>query len=476
MSVSEATDRSSADGADAQYPILSPFDGSTVGLAPDQPASAVAAAVAGASAASAAWAGTPWTDRADLLARVSRRLRSAAAEFIALTAAELGVKVTEATMLVERSIDELAYWGALDEGAATARREHDGRLELEEIRRPHGVVAAIAPYNAGVFGAVTKVGPALLTGNVVVLKPAPQTALSARRLGQLFVEEEIPSAVLSVLTGIAPGLGQALVRAPQVRMISFTGSTEVGRTIQADAAVRLARTGLELGGKGALIVAQDADVDAAIEALCGVWTRQAGQICSIPSRAIVHDAHVGRVRERLLARLHGLGYARSSADTDPALCDPVVSSAHAERVEALVRASERAGARAHRLGEELPGPAYVAPTLLEVGDPGNPGFQQEAFGPVLCLTACGSEAEAVELANGTDYGLVNYVFTEDRAAASRYASRLDCGAVVVNGTARHDLASIGGRRFSGIGREGRLEAVALYTDLQSITWTGADPV
>lgn len=456
------------------YEIISPFTGHPIGTAPDMGTEAVTEAISRAQAAGAAWRSRPWSERAQLLAAVGRLLQADQDAMSELLAKETGVTLLQAGFVVGKSAEEFAYWAGVPEQMTLTRHEGEPFGEhwvtLDELRRPHGVVAAILPYNASIMGAAAKMAPALLVGNTVVTKAPPQNPLAMLRLFEHLTTAGIDRDIAALITGRSPALGATLVEDHRVRMISFTGSTSVGVMIQQEAAKRLARTALELGGKGALVALSDADVDGVVAALTGVWTRQAGQICSIPSRGIVHVDIYDTVRDRLAQVLSELDYATHWDSSSAPSVGPVITVAHAERVEDLVRRSKGPYAQVTR-GAEPPSAFHVRPTLVETTDTATAAFREEAFGPVLTLVAATDDADAIRLANDSEYGLVSYVYSADPARAAHIAQRIESGAIVVNGVGRHSLASSGGVKASGIAREGRIASLDIYTEPVSLSWT-----
>jgi acyl-CoA reductase-like NAD-dependent aldehyde dehydrogenase len=457
-----------------EYAVISPFTGERIADAPDGQPSDVENAITRAHAAAPDWRKRPWSERADLLARVADVVLANAETVNELLARETGVTLADAAFVTNRTAEEFSYWATVAQSSLTSVYDADKAgpftVSLQEVRRPHGVVASILPYNASIMGAASKLAPALLVGNTVVTKSPPQNPLALIRLFELIKEVGIGEDVAPLVTGRSVALGEALVADPRVRMISFTGSTQAGRAIQRATADRLARTALELGGKGALIVTEDADVDGAVAALAGVWTRQAGQICSIPSRGIIHASRYEEVRDRLLSVLSSLQFVTDIRTPAVPGVTPVITAEHAARVEDLITRSEDPDVRITR-GAEAPSPFHVSPTLIETSSTTTPSFREEAFGPVLTLTSADDDDDAIRLANDSDYGLVNYVYTSSPERAAAIVSELDAGAFVVNGFLRHPLASAGGVKQSGIAREGRLASLEIFTELASITWT-----
>lgn len=457
-----------------EYTIISPFTGAPVGTAPDQGPADVDDAVTRATAAAPAWRKRTWAERASLLAAVSDAITAEAETLIEVLAHETGITLDDAAFATHRAAEEFSYWATVAEDTIVTHYEavQSGpqMATLEERRRPHGVVASILPYNAPIMGAASKMAPALLVGNTVVTKAPPQNPLTLIHFFDIISRTGISKDVAPLLTGKSIELGQTLVADPRVKMISFTGSTRAGFAIQQEAAQRLARTALELGGKGALIISEDADIDGAIHALAGVWTRQAGQICSIPSRGIIHSSRYAEVRDRLLALLEILPYVENVDPPAEPSVGPVITAEHATFVEHLITRSQSPHTTITR-GKPAPTPFHISPALIETTDTTTPAWREEAFGPVLTLTLATDDTDAIRLANDTDYGLVNYVYAAQPERAAAIVSELEAGAFVINGFIRHPLASAGGVKNSGIAREGRNASLEIFTEQASITWT-----
>jgi acyl-CoA reductase-like NAD-dependent aldehyde dehydrogenase len=276
--------------------------------------------------------------------------------------------------------------------------------------------------------------------------------------------------VVNIVTGSGPDLGEALVSSPDVDMVSFTGSTAVGVRIAETGARTMKRLLLELGGKGAAIVFDDASLDAAVGGIGSTWAFHSGQICTAPTRVLAHAA----IHDELVERL--AGYARRLTVGDPlapgTVVGPVISAAHRDRIEAYVAAGRQEGAEVV-VGGERPAMErgyYVAPTLLTGCRGGMRVVQEEIFGPVVVVIPFADEDEAVALANGTSYGLYDYVWSGDGARAYRVAGQLRTGNVGVNTVQRNHEAPFGGFKMSGVGRDGGSFGLHAYSELQSIVW------
>lgn len=342
------------------------------------------------------------------------------------------------------------------------------------VRQPVGVVTCITSYNNPWANPAGKVAPALAMGNTVVVKPAPQDPLSVFRMAAALEEAGVPAGVVNVVSGTEVGVGEAAVDSPDVDMVSFTGSTAVGQRIGEVCGRSMKRQLMELGGKGAAVVLDDADLDSAVAGIGTTYAFYSGQICTAPTRAIVHRS----VYDEFVAKLTAyIGYMKVG---DPrakgTVVGPVISAAHRERVESYVELGRKEGATVVAGGERPAGldeGFYVAPTLLADCTNDMRVVREEIFGPVVAVVPFdGDEDEAIALANDSDYGLIDYVWSGDVARAFRVARRLRAGGVGVNTIGRNMEAPFGGFKKSGVGRDVGSYALHAYSEWQSIVWPG----
>ena len=315
-----------------------------------------------------------------------------------------------------------------------------------------------------------KICPALAMGNTVVVKPAPQDPLSVLELVAIMEEAGFPPGVVNVVNAPGAEAAEALVASPDVDMISFTGSTEVGRRIGAVAGHDMKRQLLELGGKGASIVFDDADLDAAIAGTGSTFAFHSGQICTAPTRVLAQRGVYDQVVERLA------GMASALKVGDPLELDtivgPVITAAHRDRVQGFVEVGTAEGATLVAGGGAVPDAGwFVAPTLLADATVDMRVAQEEIFGPVVVVLAFDDEDEAVALANATPFGLYDYVWTADGNRAFTMANQLRSGNVGLNTLQRNHEAPFGGFKASGVGRDGGSFGLHAYSELQSIVWS-----
>jgi acyl-CoA reductase-like NAD-dependent aldehyde dehydrogenase len=335
------------------------------------------------------------------------------------------------------------------------------------IRMPSGPAAVITPWNAPFMLSTWKTAPALAAGCTVILKPAEWSPLSCSLLADLAGEARLPAGVFNVVQGTGEEAGAALVSHPGVRRVSFTGSPETGRLIGAAAAGNLVPFTAELGGKGPLIVFEDADIDAAAKKAAGQYD-DAGQVCLAGTRLLVAES----IRDEFLELFHRHTDAHVLGDprADDTTVSPLIHPDHLARVEGFVERAREHGDRIVRGGRraDLGGLLYE-PTLIEPRGNDSEVVQREVFGPVLTFQTFASEAEAIELANSTRYGLSAVVYTGSRERADRVGRAVRAGTVWVNTFLVRDLtAPFGGMGISGIGREGGDYALDFYSDLKTL--------
>jgi acyl-CoA reductase-like NAD-dependent aldehyde dehydrogenase len=472
------------DGGAGSYGVVNPATEQLVDEAPEASAADARDAAAAARAALFAWSRTTPQERAELLQAVADRVRERAGDLLPLIIAETGATVSVGSALqvpmCANRFERYAKGAQQDLTIAIPPMEMQstplapgGLMGAVGLRPPVGVVACITPYNFPITSMAGKVAPALATGNTVVVKPAPNGPLAVIELVRIMEEVGFPPGVVNLVTGSGPEPGAALVDSPDVDMISFTGSTGVGVKIYEAGAKTMKRLLLELGGKGACIVRDDADLAAAVTALGSVWAFHSGQICTAPTRAIVHRS----VHDELVERLLKLGPQLKVGDPlDPAtVVGPVISAAQRDRIEAHVRIGVEDGAEILAGGTRpahLDTGYYVEPTLLAGCDNSMRVARDEIFGPVLVVIPFDDDDDAVAMANDSDYGLYDYVYSADTARAYEIARRLRCGHVGINTAQRNHEAPFGGFKMSGVGRDNGDWGLYAYTEVQSIIWPG----
>ena len=452
----------------ATLPVLEPATGKAYGEISDSAAIDVDAAVKSARTAfdTGAWGRTTATERGRLLTRLGDLVLKHAAELSAIEAKDTGKPKSAA----DADIVALAryfefYGGAADKFHGEIVPYLNGYL-VSVLREPHGVTGHILPWNypAQMFGRT--LAPALAAGNATVLKPAEDACAISLRLAELAMEAGFPKGAINVVTGRGAVAGSALVSHPGLDFISFTGSPEVGQTIQKLAADNYIACTLELGGKSPHLVFADADLDAAIPVICKAIIQNAGQTCSAGSRVLVERSAYDAFAEHLADAFSKLRVGAPHMNLD---CGPLISARQKDRVQRYIDVALADGVPLLAQGQIDPGVDsngfYVRPALFGPTPRGNALAREEVFGPVLAIMPFEDEADAVALANATDYGLVAAVWTRDGARQARVARRLRSGQVFINcyGAGAGIELPFGGNGKSGHGREKGFAALQDFT-------------
>lgn len=343
----------------------------------------------------------------------------------------------------------------------------DGELDGYTFREPVGVVAGIVPWNVALGLAIWKIAPALAAGCTVVLKPAPTTPLTALYLAQLALEAGVPEGVLNIVTGSEPALGEAMVRHPDVNMVSFTGSTHVGRLVAREAAGAFKRVSVELGGKSPVIIAQDADLSRAIPQAAWAIFANHGQNCCAGSRLYAHASVYEQVLEGIVSIAESIKLG-APLDSDSAM-GPLINRAHSENVLNYVKEGVREGASLRTGGAGLDHPgAYVQPTVLAGVNPTMRVVREEIFGPVLVAASFQNDAQAVSLANDSEFGLGASIWSRDLDRVRYMTRALQAGSVWVNTHNTLDVnLPFGGWKNSGMGHDLSEESVLAHTRIKS---------
>ena len=430
-------------------------------------AATAAAAVSAACEAAEGWAALGPAGRGIYLRRLADRIDEtvgALAEVECLDMAMLLESLQE--RVIARGARNFRAYADLAE-SYTERQWSSNGTDNRVERMPAGPAVIITPWNAPFMLATWKVAPALAAGNTVVLKPAEWSPLSASILADLAHEAELPPGVLNVVQGRGAEVGAALVADERVRRISFTGSPETARSIGAAAAANIVPFTAELGGKGPLIVFEDADIEAAARTAAGQFD-DSGQVCLAGTRLLVAEGVLEEFLERFNAHAdtHVPGDSRDPTTT----ISPLIHPDHLARVEGFVERARRAGDAVLRGGRRSrPDGLWYEPTLIRPASNDSEIVQREVFGPVLTLQPFSGEAEAVRLANSTRYGLSGIVFTASQSRAERVGTAVRAGTVWVNCFLVRDLtAPFGGCGISGLGREGGDYALDFHSDLKTV--------
>jgi aldehyde dehydrogenase (NAD+) len=453
-------------------PVLDP----STGQAFDQLARGNAADIDRAVAAARSALGGPWgkltaTERGRILSKMGQVILSRTEELAQLEARDTGKPLTQARTDITVAARYCEFYG----GAADKLHGHQipylNDFHVVVVHEPHGVTAHILPWNypAQMFG--RSVVPALAMGNAVVLKPSEDACLSPLMFCRIAQEAGLPDGALNVVTGLGAEAGAALTAHPDIDFVTFTGSPEVGRLVQKAAGERLIKCVLELGGKSPQIVFADADLDRAEATILKAITQNAGQTCSAGSRLLIQasicDEFVERVRKRFTA-------ARAGSPAMDLDCGPLINAAQKARVDGFIRRALESGVPLIAQGQVAdgvaPGGYYVAPTVFGPVPRGHELSCDEVFGPVLSVIPFDDEADAVGLANATDFGLIAGIWTRDGARQTRVAKQMRCGQVYLNcyGAGGGVELPFGGVKHSGHGREKGFMALAEFCVIKTV--------
>ena len=410
------------------------------------------AAVAAARAAFEGWSQTSAAARADAVQRIAEGLKARSAELAQAIATEVGMPLKLSTLVQVGG--PLAAWSAYAELARTFAFEARVGHSLV-VREPVGVVAAITPWNYPLNQITLKVAPALAAGCTVVLKPSEVAPINAFILAEVIDAAGLPPGVFNLITGPGPVVGERLAVHPEVDMVSFTGSTRAGKRVSELGAQTVKRIALELGGKSASILLDDADLEKAVKASVANCFMNSGQTCAAWTRLLVPRHQLDTVRT--LARAAAEGFTMGSAFAEGVKLGPLVSALQRERVLGYIQRGLEEGAELVTGGTEPPVGAgegyFVRPTVFVVNDPRATLAQEEVFGPVLTILPYDTEADAIRIANDSIYGLAGAVWAGSDARAMAVARRLRTGQVDINGGRWNPMAPFGGYKQSGHGRE-----------------------
>jgi acyl-CoA reductase-like NAD-dependent aldehyde dehydrogenase len=461
----------SLDGVEPPAAVIDPATEEPFGLAAQGGAEDVDRAVAAAQAAFPAWRRVPAADRAIGLHEVAARLRANLETIAVELTRETGRTLRKNRGYVEFSARCFDYYAelALDRRGRVIPSPEASQLSLV-LKSPIGVVACIIPWNYPLLLLTWKIAPALAAGNTVVIKPASFTPWTTLGLAPIF--EHLPPGVVNVVAGSGRGVGEALIRHPGVRMIAFTGSTQVGQHLMRAAADDVKRLNLELGGKDPLIVCADADLEAAARACVWGAFLNAGQVCTSIERAYIEAAVFPEFSQRVMemARQLVIGPGMDALTE----VTPMIRPEERAKVIAQVQAALDAGAQVNcggRIPPHRDRGFYYEPTVLTQIPEDQPILTEETFGPVCPLVSVASLEEALTLANRSPYGLGATLFTSDARKAKRYFEEIEAGNVWINDPLIDNLAGpFGGFKRSGLGRELGIEGLEAFTETKHVHW------
>lgn len=452
--------------------VFNPATGDAFAQVAAGDASDVEVAVAAAERAFPAWSALRSSERAAWLEKLAVALEARLQEFARAESLDGGKPYRLAhDAEIPRAVSNLRFFAH----AATqfASESHHGEAGLNyTLRAPLGVVATISPWNLPLYLFTWKIAPALAAGNTVVAKPSEVTPLTATMLGQLAAQIGLPAGVLNIVHGSGAEAGEAMVAHPAVKAISFTGSTRIGRRIAGIASPLLKKISLELGGKNPTLVFADSDWRAQLDVIVRSAFQNSGQICLCGSRILVERTIYDEFRAAFVERVAALKHG-DPADASTRL-GPLVSQAHCDKVMASIERAKAEGGRVLLGGQRLPGAGwYVAATVFEGLGPETASNREEIFGPVTTLQPFDDDAQALALANASEYGLAAMLWTNDLGRAHRLSAQLHAGIVWVNSWLMRDLRTpFGGVGASGLGREGGAEAMRFFTEAKNVCIAG----
>ena len=457
----------------ATIDVNNPANGALVSTVPKLGAAETARAVAAAAAAMPEWARKPAKARANILRKWFDLMMQHQEDLAIIMTAEQGKVLAE-------SRGEIAYGAAFVEWFGEQAKRIDGDVipgpspdkRIVCIKQPVGVVAAITPWNFPNAMIARKAAPALAAGCTIVIKPASETPLSAFAMAELAARAGVPAGVINVITGGAGEIGGELTSNPLVRKLTFTGSTPVGKMLEAACAATMKKTSMELGGNAPFIVFDDADLDAALQGAMASKYRNAGQTCVCSNRLFVQDGVYDAFVEKLVAATAALTVGDGMQDG--ITIGPLVNTRAVNDVDKLVQASIAAGATvALGGGPHALGGCFYQPTVLTGVTPDMAVFRNEIFGPVAPVVRFSTEAEVIAMANDTEFGLASYFYTRDIGRVWRVAEALEYGIVGINeGMISNEMAPFGGVKESGSGREGSKYGIEDYVEVKYMLMGG----
>ncbi|MGN6728682.1 MAG: aldehyde dehydrogenase [Rhodanobacteraceae bacterium] len=458
----------------AYLPVYEPATGHAYAHCPDSDRRDVDAAVQAAQRAAPAWAALPHGEHARHLHRLADAIEARLDQFAREESRDSGKPVKLARSVdIPRAVANLRFFAeAITQWPSEAHV--DARALNFTLRQPLGVVGCISPWNLPLYLFTWKIAPALAAGNTVVAKPSEITPFTAFRLAELAIECGLPPGVLNIVQGTGPAVGSAIVEHPQVKAVSFTGSTRTGAAIAAAAAASFKKVSLEMGGKNPAIVFADADLnDAHLDTIVRSGFSNQGEICLCGSRLLVQRSIYEDFRRRYLERVRALRV--SDPEDEHSDLGALVSNAHFDKVTTCIECAIAEGGRvltgggAVKMEGRCADGWFVSPTVIEGLPQQCATNREEIFGPVVTLIPFEDDEQAIAIANDTEYGLAASLWTANLDRAQRMAERLEFGIVWINCWMLRDLRTpFGGMKNSGVGREGGADALRFFTESKNI--------
>jgi succinate-semialdehyde dehydrogenase/glutarate-semialdehyde dehydrogenase len=464
--------RDSSDGR--TLAVEDPSSGSTLAHVADATVADGKAALDAAVAAQGDWASTPPRDRGEILRAAFEKITERAEDFATLMTLEMGKTLLESRGEVTYGAEFFRWFS--EEAVRISGRwstAPNGATRLLTMKKPVGPTLMITPWNFPLAMGTRKIGPAIAAGCTMVVKPASQTPLTMLALAELLRECGLPDGVLNVITTTRTGdVIEPVIRDPRLRKLTFTGSTAVGRRLVEQSAEQLLRVSMELGGNAPFIVFEDADLDRAVEGAMLAKMRNIGEACTAANRFYVHESVVDEFAERMAKRMGALTLGKGTKKGVDV--GPLIDGKARDGVAELVEHARSQGATIVTGGRPAPGRGYFyEPTVITGVRKDARMMTEEIFGPVAPIASFRTEKEAIDLANGTEYGLASYVFTSDLSRVIRVSEALEYGMIGINqGIISNPAAPFGGVKASGFGREGGFEGIEEYLET---TYVGIAP-
>jgi succinate-semialdehyde dehydrogenase / glutarate-semialdehyde dehydrogenase len=454
----------------ATLAVEDPATGQTLIEVADATVEDAFAALAAASDAQARWAASAPRERGEVLRRAYEEIVARTDELALLMTLEMGKALAESRAEISYAAEFFRWFS--EEAVRVHGRymvNTTGKGRILTMRQPVGPCVFVTPWNFPTAMGTRKIAPAVAAGCTMVVKPAKQTPLSMLALAQILEHAGLPGGVLNLITASRSGeVIEPLLRDPRTRKLSFTGSTEVGRTLIEQSAHQVLRVSMELGGNAPFLVFEDADLDAAVDGALIAKMRNVGEACTAANRFHVHESLVDDFARRLTERMAALNVGRG---TDPQTdVGPLIDGAQRDKVSELVADATARGAKLALGGSALDGPGYFYEPTVLTDVPGDArALREEIFGPVAPIATFNSDDEALAAANRTEYGLVAYVYTRDLSRALRVCEGLETGMIGLNqGLVSNPAAPFGGVKQSGFGREGGFEGISEYLETKYV--------
>ncbi|MEM9943295.1 MAG: aldehyde dehydrogenase [Planctomycetota bacterium] len=453
---------------------VSPVSGEVIGKIAQSTMEDIDAACQSAKKVVDRWANMPIEKRAEILHRIADLIDENSQQLVKLESEDCGKPITRArTIEIPRAASNFRFFAAAITQFASETHESVGWNAINlTLRSPLGIVACISPWNLPLYLFTWKIAPALATGNCVIAKPSELTPRTASFVGELCNQAGLPKGVLNIIQGTGDSAGQAILEHPEIKAVSFTGGTATGKKVAATVAPQFKKLSLELGGKNPNIIFADCDYDKALAITVYSSFGNQGQICLCGSRILIEESIYERFRKDLIAKTRSLKIGNPSDDETE--IGTLISKSHFEKVLAYLKLADEEGATLLCGGkpavvEGSEQGCFIEPTIYEIENHQSRICQEEIFGPVVTLHSFRTEEEALQLANGTPYGLSATLWTTDLDRTMRMTRQIESGVIWVNSWLMRDLRTpFGGMKASGVGREGGFDSLRFFTQSKNV--------